>query len=171
MMWLLNLTWCLLKESNLNNQANLQDEARLDISIRSFWEDGKWAFIDIMVFNPFAPTYLRNTIDKAFDSCEKIKKKHYNQRVIQIEHGTFTPLIFTPYGGAGREADNFIKRLALKIANKKGIHNSIITNWLRTKLSFELMRAGLLCVRGTRVPYYKPLVVDLNNVELVDYVE
>ena len=160
-----------LTGEQLNNQANLQDEARLDISIRSFWEDGKRAFFDIMVFNPFAPTHLRNTIDKAFDSCEKIKKKHYNQRVIQIEHGTFTPLIFTPYGGAGREADNFIKRLALKIANKKGIHNSIITNWLRTKLSFELMRAGLLCVRGTRVPYYKPLVVDLNNVELVDYVE
>ena len=90
--------------------------------------------------------------------------------MIQLEHGTFTPLIFTPYGGAGREVDNFIKSLASKLAQKQGIHNSLMTNWIRTKLSFELVRSALLCVRGTRVPSFKPVSVDVSEIELLQFV-
>ena len=32
------------------------------------------------------------------------KKRKYNERVMQIEHGTFTPLVFSATGGMGREA-------------------------------------------------------------------
>ena len=90
--------------------------------------------------------------------------------MIQLEHGTFTPLIFTSCGGAGREADNFIKSLASKLAQKQGIHNSLMTNWIRTKLSFELVRSALLCVRGTRVPSFKPVSVHVSEIELLQFV-
>ena len=140
-----------LSGEQLNRGANLSDEARLDVSARGFWRDAQRAFFDVMVFNPFAPSHTQNSLQKAFDDIEKTKKRHYNQRVIQVEHGTFTPLVFTPYGGAGREADHFLKILAEQLAAKQGVHNSVMTNWVRTKLSFELVRAALLCVRGTRV--------------------
>ena len=131
-----------LTGERLNPGANLDDEARLDVSARGFWRDGQRAFFDLMIFNPFAPTHTQTTLQKAFNNCERDKKRQYNQRVIQLEHGTFTPLIFTLYGGAGRAADNLIKVLANKLSSKQSTHNSIMTNWLRTKVSLELVRAA-----------------------------
>ena len=64
--------------------ANIDDEARLDIRARSFWMRGEQAFFDVRIFNPFASTHL-------------------NQRVIDIEHGSFTPLVMSAYGGCSRE--------------------------------------------------------------------
>ena len=42
----------------------------------------------------------------------------YNQRVIEMEHGSFSPLVFTPYGGASRETELVIKTLSAKVASK-----------------------------------------------------
>ena len=43
------------------------------------------------------------------------KKKKYNQRVIQVDYGTFTPLVFNTDGGMGPEATKYHKRVAEKI--------------------------------------------------------
>ena len=84
-----------LSGEQLNRGANLSDEARLDVSARGFWRDAQRAFFDVMVFNPFAPSHTQTSLQKAFEDIEKTKKRHYNQRVIQVEHGTFTPLFYT----------------------------------------------------------------------------
>ena len=42
----------------LPNNNNSTDDARLDISARSFWQKGQRAFFDIRVFNPFAKSHL-----------------------------------------------------------------------------------------------------------------
>ena len=39
-----------------------------------------------------------------------------------MEQGTFIPLVFTPYGGNGREAERFISELALELASKKQLN-------------------------------------------------
>ena len=39
---------------------------------------------------------------------KKKKKRQYNQRVIQVEHGSFTPLVFSAYGGTGQETHHFL---------------------------------------------------------------
>ena len=46
-------------------------------------------------------------------------KCQYSSRVLDIKHGTFTPLIFTA-GGMGEEWLNYHSRLAELIAIKKG---------------------------------------------------
>ena len=43
----------------------------------------------------------------------------YNQRIIYIEHGTFSPLVFKPYGGYGRETEKVINTLSEKIAENE----------------------------------------------------
>ena len=43
--------------------ANTDDEARLDISARGFWQRGAMAFFDVRVFNPFAKTHLNSNLD------------------------------------------------------------------------------------------------------------
>ena len=71
-------------------------------------------------------------------------------RVIEIEHGSFTPLVISAYGGVSRETERFMSRLITKIAEKKDVPISTIANYVRTELSFILVRSQVLCIRGSR---------------------
>ena len=51
---------------------------------------------------------------------ENEKKRLYSEKVLDIEHGTFTPLVFTTTGGMGKECLNYHSRLGQLIAIKKG---------------------------------------------------
>ena len=113
--------------------ANTSDEARLDIAARDFWVPGKKAFFDIRVFNPVAGRYRNSKIPKACELNEKEKKRQYNQRVLNIEHGSFTPLVFTAMGGIGRESKLFYKRFSELLADSRSDHISITTTWYDEK--------------------------------------
>ena len=96
----------------LISSANSSDEARLDVSARGFWQREQRAFFDIRDLNPFAKSHLNQKLDTAFSSNKNEKKRHYNQRIIEVEHGSFSPLVFSPYGGNGREAERFLTEIA-----------------------------------------------------------
>ena len=81
---------------------------------------------------------------------ENEKKRLYNQRVTEIEQGTFTPLIFTTTGGMGEECKKYHSRLAELISLKKGECYSKTMAWIKAKISFSIIRSALLCLRGTR---------------------
>ena len=49
----------------------------------------------------------------------------------------------------GRECSTFYNRLAKKIAEKRELHPPVVTNWIRTKISFALLKSALLCLRGS----------------------
>ena len=49
---------------------------------------------------------------------EKEKKREYNRRIMNTEHGTFTPLVFSVSGVLGKECSMFHKHMAEKIAKK-----------------------------------------------------
>ena len=53
---------------------------------------------------------------------ENEKKRSYSRRVLDIEHGSFTPLVFTSTCGMGPECLRFHSRLAELIADKNGEH-------------------------------------------------
>ena len=50
---------------------------------------------------------------------ENQKKRHYNDRVVHIEKGTFSPLVFSTYGGMAPECERHHKRIAEKLSIKK----------------------------------------------------
>ena len=154
-----------LTGEQLSGNANSSDDAIVDIKARSFWQEGQKAFFDVRVFNPFAQTYLNQTLENAFASNEKEKKRAYNQRIISIEHGSFSPLVFTPYGGCGKETEKVITMLASKIAIKKDLDYGKVTNWLRTKISFVLLRSAILCIRGSR-NWRKGARIDIGDIEI-----
>ncbi|KAK3748351.1 hypothetical protein QZH41_000091 [Actinostola sp. cb2023] len=54
---------------------------------------------------------------------ENEKKRMYSKRVMEIEQGTFTPLVFTTTGGMGNECLRYNSRLAELIAIKKAHHD------------------------------------------------
>ena len=69
---------------------------------------------------------------------------------MEIEQGTFTPLVFSTTGGMAEECRRYHSRLAELLAIKKGEDYSTAIAWVRTKVSFAILRTALLCVRGSR---------------------
>ena len=90
------------------------------------------------------------TTHSIFKRQETDKKREYNQRVLEVEHGTFTPLVIGTNGGMGIECQMFIKNLADMIAIKQSEEYATVITWIRTKLAFEVLRSTILCVRGSR---------------------
>ena len=81
---------------------------------------------------------------------ENEKKRLYSRRVLDIEHGTFTPLVITTTGGMGKECLRYHSRLAELIAIKKGEQYAKTMSWIRSRISFALLRSALICLRGSR---------------------
>ena len=71
-------------------------------------------------------------------------------RVLQIERGSFTPLIFSTTGGMGPESVKYHKRVAELIAAKRGEQYSHVVNHIRTRIRFSLLKSVLIAVRGVR---------------------
>ena len=69
---------------------------------------------------------------------------------MEIEQGTFTPLVFTTTGGMADECVKYHSRLAELIANKKGESYSSAISWIRAKVSFAIVRLAIICMRGSR---------------------
>ena len=130
--------------------ANTDDHARLDVSARGVWIKGNRAFFDVRVFNPLAQTYNNQTLKAAHKTNENGKKREYGERILNVEHGTFTPLVFSCFGGMSRECSHFYNHVADKISEKRDINASKARTWVRTKLSFSLLHSTNLCIRGSR---------------------
>ena len=130
--------------------ANRSLEARLDVAVRGFWNRGQQTFCDVRVFDPSAPRLLSKPLASIYTDHEQEKRRAYNQRVLQVEHGSFTPLVFSLFGGMSPECGRFYSRLAQLLSEKRSENLSITTSWVRCRVSFSLLRSALLCMRGSR---------------------
>ena len=78
---------------------------------------------------------------------EQEKKKSCNERMLQVDYGTFTPLVFSGYRGmVGRECNTSYSRLSQLISDERNLLKSIAMNWIRTKV-FSTLRKSSLRVR------------------------
>ena len=139
-----------LSGEQLGPSANRDDSARLDIKASGFWCDSKDAFFDVRVVHPFASSYRGQRLENIYRQHEQKKRAEYGRRVREIEHGSFTPLVFTSVGGMAGEATVFYRRLASLLATKRDEPYAVVMGWLRCTFSFLLIRAAIMCVRGTR---------------------
>ena len=135
-------------ETFANRTTTIDDDARLDIKANGFF-DSRFSrtFFDVKVFNPYAKSCPRSILD-SYKYHESIKKLKYEQRIIDVEKATFCPLIFSCTGGAGPSASKAIQRLASRISDKKEDSYSDVITYIRTKLSFALLRSSILCLRA-----------------------
>ena len=85
--------------------ANVEDGARLDVAAENFWGmDRQHVFFDIRVFNSLALSYSTIPLAQCYNRNEEEKRRAYDQHVRQIEHGSFSPLLFSTGGGIGNTA-------------------------------------------------------------------
>ncbi len=86
-------------------------------------------YIDVQVFNPHAPSNRHSNCYRKHEQ-EKKRQYYYEQRVREVEHALFTPLVLSASGGMANQATIFYKRLA----PWSGINNYNSTmNWLRAQ--------------------------------------
>ena len=57
--------------------------------------------VDVRVFNPSAQSNRHSPLSSVYRKHEQEKKRHYDQRVREVERATFTPLVLSTTGGMG----------------------------------------------------------------------
>ena len=99
--------------------TNTEDGARLDIKAQDFWDKSKQsALFHVRIFNSHAPSNCTSSSDACYRRHKCKKRRAYEQRVLEVEHGTFTPFVLSTSGGWGPSAMVAFKRLAGLISVK-----------------------------------------------------
>ncbi len=129
--------------------TNTKADARSDISARGVWRTLDKTFFDVRIFHEGNKSNS-GPINRIFLNHEDEKKRTYNQRILEVEKSSFSPLVFSTSGGVGKEAEKFHKRLAGLISTKRGIPYSHAISHLRTKLRFSILKTTLTAIRGYR---------------------
>ena len=104
------------------------------------------AFLDVRVFNPNGK---RHAI-KWNEINEKEKKKTCNERILQVEHGSFTPLVMLVTREMSRECKKFYSGLAEMISKKRKTNYNVTIMWIRRKIEFLLIKSIGIYIRGSR---------------------
>ena len=81
-------------------------------------------FVDVHVFNAFAPSNAANSLSACYKKHENSKRRAYGQRIREIEHASFTPVVMSATSGLAHETTYFYKRLdpCCLISGVMGIH-------------------------------------------------
>ena len=141
-----------LQGEQFRSSSTTTDEgARLDIAASGFW-GGRFerTFFDVQVFNPNVQSNALASLPSLYRRHERQKRTKYEQRIHEVEHATFCPLIWTTSGGAGPAATSFLKSLADRLSEKYDEAYSMTMGWLRCRLGFALVRSAIMCLRGAR---------------------
>ena len=76
--------------------SNTQEGVHLDIVMNGFWGScSKRCFTDVRVFNPLA---LSNSSSLLSCTFKNIKHQAYSQRIHEVEHASFTPIVMSATG-------------------------------------------------------------------------
>ncbi len=131
-------------------RGNVEDSARLDVSCRSFWAPLQKSMFDVRVTHPNAPSYRNKPIEKILEEHENQKKSAYQERVQNIEHASFTPLVFATNGAMGEEATRYHAVLAEKLSIKTNCTYPEAISFIRKRLSFTILKTALIALHGKR---------------------
>ena len=138
------------------NGTNVAEKARLDVSAIGIWSPMERTFMDVRVVHPDCPSHVGKDLKTIYKQNEEEKKRKYNQRIIQVEKATFTPLVFTTLGGMSPECLKYHKRIAELVSLKTKEEYSDVMNHLRTRLRITLLKSNLIAIRGERGKPRKP---------------
>ena len=121
---------------SLELHGNNAEKARLDVSAVGIWSQMERTFVDVRILHPNSPSYRDKTPEQLYRQHEQEKKRDYNNRVLQVEKGSFTPLIFSTSGGMGPECTKYHKRFAELVSSKRKEGYSHVMSHIRTKIRF-----------------------------------
>ena len=119
------------------------------------------------VFNPIAKRYIHMDTSKAYQLNEKEKKKDYNELILEVERGSFTPTVMSAYGDIRKEGNKLYNCLVELLLEKKKQHLLLMTIWIRRKLIFALINSVCMCIRGSRRVFQTDFVGSVQSIDPV----
>ena len=111
---------------------------------------------DVRVTHVNSTCNQNKSTESIFMEHEKEKKRKYQQRVIDVEMGSFTPppWFLARTEERGKNA-TFPQQPSGQTFPKERRVLCQCHIWLRTRISFEILRSVHTCVRGSRSPFHK----------------
>ena len=137
-----------------------------DLSVRGVWIPQVEALFDIRVVDTDTQSYRNSSPMDILSGAEKEKKNKYHEACTE-RRALFTPLCTSVDGMLGKEAAVFVKRIAERLSSKWGHNYSQVLGWIRTRLSFSILRATILCLRGSRTKWRSIDIVDSSPITLI----
>ena len=122
------------------------------MGVRGVWQPQADALFDFKVIDTDAPSYSNRSPESVLESGAQDKKRIY-KKAVEDRRGTFTRFVTSVDGFLHREAEHFLKRMATYVASKWKKSYAQTCGYIRARLSFAIIRAASLCLRGSRVKW------------------
>lgn len=123
--------------------AITEDGTRLDITGNKGGGTFRMHLFDVQVFNPHAPLNRHHNF---------ASKRAYKQKVQEVEHGSFTPLVLPLTGGPSNPAPICYKRLASMLFTK---HEQLYSSAIAFLLHSSIQRTKGAHTSGGHAHVYK----------------
>ena len=150
------------------SSSNVQDGAILDIVMNGFWGEGQGVHLLMFIFLIHL-LHAASFLSACYNKHECMKNRAYGQRIREIEHASFTPVVMLATNRLAHEATYFYKRLASLLSHKWGDEYSVVIGRLQYSLSFSLLCSAIQCVCGVHSSIWHHVVapppMDLVRVE------
>ena len=104
------------------------------------------------VFNPLAHKYRDLTLKKSYERNEQEKKKLYNERILQIEHGSFLPLVSSAMGCMSRECSTLYSKLTKELSERNNIQK-VQYNMVTNKNELRVTPINEFMYQRFQIPY------------------
>ena len=144
------LLWGQVKREPVVSEDGDDGTLVADLGVRGVWSSQSEALFDIRVTDTDAQSYLGHAPESILFGLRLRKSKSILLLLLMLVVLTLPPLCFSVDGLAGSEAVCFIKRLVTGLSSKWERNYSEVLFWVCTRLTFAILRATRLCVRGTR---------------------
>ena len=95
-------------------------------------------------------TSTMQSMDALYHHHEQENRRRYDERVREVEHASFSPLVFSLLGGMGKATQTVYKRLASLLSEKKKEPYSKIINFIRIHIRFSLLCSPIASLRNIR---------------------
>ena len=120
--------------------------------MRGLWQPQTSALFDVRVVDTDAQSYSGRPVQQVIRSAEEEKKLKYVEAV-EERRGSFVPFVVSVDGYMGREADMALRRLSDTLVWKWEKRYSNVIDWVRAYMSFSIIRATNVCLRGSRMKW------------------
>ena len=137
-----------------------------DLSVCGVWMPQSEALFDVRIIDTDTRSYCNRSPSEVLLTAEVEKKKKYHLAHTE-RRAQFTPLCVSVDGMMGKEASVFVKRLSERLSMKWNQNYNNILCWVRTRLTFAILRATILCLRGSRTKWRSINITDGSSLDLI----
>ena len=130
-----------------------------DLAVREVWSPQVDVLLDIHVTDTDTSSYVDQAPLAILRRAEAEKKDKY-LKACEERRALFTRLCVTVDSMLGPEASRFVKHLSERLSYKWERNYSTVVSWVRTRITFAIIRASVLCLRGSRTKWQSMEMAD-----------